>query len=114
MGNGEKTAVVLDQHPLWLEALERLLESVSVQVTGQTTRPEELLPLLDEHRPDLLIIDLDGVGDAADPYAVLRRTVAAHPDVRVVVLSQDDDPRRIEASFVAGPASIRSSDLRGA
>jgi DNA-binding NarL/FixJ family response regulator len=102
MGNGERTAVILDQHPLWLEALERLLGSVGVKVVGRTTRANELSVLLDQYRPDLIIVDCDGVGDAADPYAVLRRAMASHPDVRAVVLSEDDDPRRIEASFAAG------------
>ena len=102
MGNGEKTAVILDQHPLWLEALERLLGSVGIKVVGRTTRTNELSVLLDQHRPDLIIADFDGVAEATDPYAGLRRALTSHPNVRAMVLSQHDDPQRIQASFAAG------------
>jgi DNA-binding NarL/FixJ family response regulator len=102
MRNGEKTAVIVDQHPLWLDALERVLGSVGVKVVGRTTRAKDLSGLLDRHRPDLIIADVDGAGETADPYAVLRLATASHPDVRVVVLSEDDSPQRIDASFAAG------------
>jgi len=102
VGNGDKTAVILDQHPLWLEALERLLGSVGIKVVGRTTRTNEFSALLDQYRPDLVIVDFDGVGEATDPYAGLRHALTSHPNVRAVVLSQYDDPQRIQASFAAG------------
>ena len=39
MGYGEeRTAVVLDDQPLWLDALEQLLVRANVRVVGKTTK----------------------------------------------------------------------------
>ena len=60
MGNGEeRTAVVLDDQPLWLDALEQLLARANVRVVGKTTEAESALALVDEHRPDVLITSTD-------------------------------------------------------
>jgi hypothetical protein len=34
----ERTAVIYDAHPLWLEAVEGVLERLNVKVRGKTTR----------------------------------------------------------------------------
>src|SRR5438045_5462732 len=34
------SAILLDQHPLWLDALERVVEDLGMRVVGKTTDPE--------------------------------------------------------------------------
>jgi len=41
--SSERTAVVLDEQPLWLEAMEQLLGRVGVSIVGKTTDPTEAL-----------------------------------------------------------------------
>ena len=101
-GNGEKTAVILDRHPLWLDALERLLDRVGVTVVGTTTSPAEALDLIEETRPTVFITEYDCLEQSADGVASLRRVSASNPDVHSVVLSTQDDPASIEAAFAAG------------
>ncbi len=101
-GNGEKTAVILDRHPLWLDALERLLDRVGVTVVGTTTSPAEALDLIEETRPTVFITEYDSLEQSADGVASLRRVSASNPDVHSVVLSTQDDPASIEAAFAAG------------
>ncbi len=103
MVNGEeRTAVVLDDQPLWIDALEQLLARAAVRVVGKATQVEDALELLDELRPDVLIASTD----AADiPDGGIRCIARAHerwPGLKSVVLAPDYDPRQIEAAFAAG------------
>jgi DNA-binding NarL/FixJ family response regulator len=103
MGNGEeRTAVVLDDQPLWLDALEQLLAKAGVRVVGKTTQVESALGLVDELRPDVLIAGTDA---ANIPDGGIRCVARAHqrwPELKSVVLAPDYDPRQIEAAFAAG------------
>jgi two-component system response regulator DevR len=101
-GNREKTAVILDRHPLWLDALERLLDRVGVTVVGTTTSPAEALEMIEETRPTVFITEYDCMEQSEDGLASLRRATATNPDVHSVVLSTQDDPASIEAAFAAG------------
>ncbi len=56
--NERRTAIILDDHPLWLSALESILEEASVTVVGKTTTANEALALLDETKADLFVSDL--------------------------------------------------------
>jgi DNA-binding NarL/FixJ family response regulator len=99
---GERTAVILDEQPLWLEAMEQLLNRVGVTIVGKTTEPEEALELVDEHRPDVMLTDYS-VGDGElDAIECVRRAHDLHPDLKSVVLSATDQPQHIESAFAAG------------
>jgi DNA-binding NarL/FixJ family response regulator len=101
-GNREKTAVILDRHPLWLDALERLLDRVGVTVVGTTTSPAEALELIEETRPTVFITEYDCIEQSEDGLESLRRATESNPGVHSVVLSTQDDPASIEAAFAAG------------
>ncbi len=103
-GNGDRdrTAVILDRHPLWLEALERLLAQVGVEVVGKTTSAGEALELIEEARPDVFITEFDSIEQSEEGLACLQRAAEAHPEGRSVVLSAYDDPGHIDAAFAAG------------
>lgn len=103
MGYGEeRTAVVLDDQPLWLDALEQLLIRANVRVVGKTTEAETALALVDEHRPDVFITSTEA---AKLPDGGIRCIARAHqrwPELKSVVLAPDYDARQIEAAFAAG------------
>jgi DNA-binding NarL/FixJ family response regulator len=101
-GNGEKTAVVLDRHPLWLEALERLLDKVGVTAVGMTTSTAVALELIEVSRPTVFIAEYDCMEQSEEGIASLHRAIASHPSLHSVVLSTEDDPEHIEAAFAAG------------
>lgn len=105
-GSGERSAVVLDRHPLWLDAMRRLLEErVHVKVVGQATNTSLALALVQEHRPDVFVAGLE-LGEAhAQGIACLRRAREAWPSVRTVVVSAFDDTSAIEAAFAEGAAA---------
>jgi DNA-binding NarL/FixJ family response regulator len=60
---GSPTAVIVDSYPLWLEAVQRLLAEIGVTTVGKTASPRAALELLDEHHPDLVVADVDLLGE---------------------------------------------------
>ena len=98
----ERTAVVLDQQPLWLEAMAQLLRRVGVNIVGKTTDPAEALELVGEHRPDLLLADY-GISDGdLDAVECVRKAQELHLELKAVVLSATAQPTQIESAFAAG------------
>ena len=53
------TAVLLDPHPLWLDAVQSVLARVDIEVVGKTTASAVALDLLEEHQPDILVTALE-------------------------------------------------------
>jgi DNA-binding NarL/FixJ family response regulator len=102
-----RSGLILDDHPLWLEALEPLLREVGIDVVARASTAEEALALLAEHKPDLFVADLHlngGVGGAACVREALRR----FPALNVIVLSGFDDPASVEEALSAGAAAFVS------
>jgi DNA-binding NarL/FixJ family response regulator len=100
-----RTAVIVDGHPLWLDALESLLKRLQVQVVGRATQAQDAGRLIAEHAPDVLVTDYSAVARTGDPstnWSALAQARAANPDVKCIVLSEADDPRERELAFAAG------------
>lgn len=104
--NGERTAVVLDEQPLWLEAMEQLLDRVGLGVVGKTTDPREAIELVTELEPDVLIADYGVKTGHLDIVECIRKAHDLRPELRIVVLSATDDPQQIEAAFAAGASAF--------
>ena len=100
--NGDRTAVVLDGQPLWLEALKQLLRALDLDVVGKTTEPEDALALVKEHGPDVLVTDFSVASSNLDAMECLRQARESQPDLKSVVLGSSDDPQHIETAFAAG------------
>jgi two-component system response regulator DevR len=112
----KRSAVVLDELPLWLEAVEKLLGSMGFQVVGKTTEPKLARALIAEHQPDVFVTSLPAGDRELDGMTCLRQVRAEHPKVTVVVLSSVEDPTVIDAAFSAGAAvyclkKARTQDL---
>ena len=41
-----RTAVLLDEHPLWLDGVEQVLARIGIEVKGKATSPEHALALI--------------------------------------------------------------------
>jgi DNA-binding NarL/FixJ family response regulator len=95
---GHTSGVVLDKHPLWLEAMNSLLERIGVEVVGRTTSLEEAVDLVREHRPDIVIA---GIDDPADHQA-LEQLRQASPQAKIVILADETDLHQIEMTLDTG------------
>jgi DNA-binding NarL/FixJ family response regulator len=116
---GNRTAVVVDGHPLWIDALSRLLETIEIAVVASSTECGKVGSLVSEQEPDVLVLGLDTIGPDADHLRDLREVTAAHPDLKAVVVGSAHDHASIDAAFAAGATaycmkSARPDDLMAA
>ena len=96
----EKSAVILDRHPLWLDAMDKLLADVGFEVVVQATDGEEALDLIDEHRPDVFVAGLDRA--MGDEIACVRSAMQRQPDLKTIVISDNAEVEAIDSAFEAG------------
>ena len=81
--------VIADDTRLWRKGVASLVSDEGIDVVAQAATPEELLAAVDEHRPDVAIVDIrmpptqtqEGIEAAHE----LRRR---HPRMGIVLLSQ--------------------------
>jgi DNA-binding NarL/FixJ family response regulator len=103
--NTRRTAIVLDRYPLWFEAVIRLLGRVEIDVVATATTAEEALRLVRQHRPDLLIAEIRVSNDGATTFDYLRTARAESPELKLIVLSDSDNPDDIDQSLAAGASA---------
>lgn len=75
---------------------------------GQLLSADELLARAEELRPDVVLLDVDMPG--MNPFEAMRKLGAAHPEVRVVMLSGHIRRRLIEQAMDAGAWGYLSKD----
>jgi DNA-binding NarL/FixJ family response regulator len=97
-----RTAVVLDPHPLWLDALRRVLEKVEIAVVGAATSSDEAMMLVAEKKPDLFVADVAFSDPPADPLSVVREARNRHPGLRTIVLSASEEPEDVRSALASG------------
>jgi DNA-binding NarL/FixJ family response regulator len=81
--------VIADDSPLVREGIASFVRGEGIEVVAEAASPDELLAAVDEHEPDLAIVDIrmpptqtdEGIRAA---HEIRRR----HPDIGVVLLSQ--------------------------
>ena len=99
------TAVLLDQHPLWLDAVEQVLARIGVEVVGKATRASRALELVETHRPEVLVTGIDMPVNEMDGIACLRRARERVHGLKAVVLSMHEDSQHVDAAFEAGASA---------
>jgi DNA-binding NarL/FixJ family response regulator len=98
----ERTAVIYDAHPLWLEAVEGVLERLDVKVKGKTTNGNEALDLVRSYQPDVLLLEPDDGVNTSGGLDLMRRAKDARGGLKIVVLGESQDTNAIDAAFEAG------------
>jgi DNA-binding NarL/FixJ family response regulator len=115
----QRTAVIVDPQPLWLEAVQGVLTKLGFQVVGKATDPTDAYALVEERSPDVVVAEVTGEGDAYDGLGLLARIREHSPESRVVVLSVDHRHEMIDATIAAGAVayvikSVHPDDLASA
>jgi DNA-binding NarL/FixJ family response regulator len=99
-----RTAVILDRYPMWLDAFELLLNRVGIEVLGSATSREDGIRLVEQHRPDIVVMEVEGIADDAG-FELIRRAHTAAANVKVIVISEDGDVASVEAAFGHGASA---------
>ena len=103
--------VLIDDHPVFLEGLTQALgRQRDLVVVGQGTDGTEALALWEEHRPDVLLLDLAMSGlNGLDTLARIRQR---HPQARVLMLTSSDDGDDAVAALDGGAAGYVTKAAR--
>ena len=97
-----QSAVLLDKHPLWLEAVEQVLGRVDINVVANATAPTRALELIDEFMPELFVTGVhmgEGEIDGITCIATARERL---PHLRAVVLSGETSTDYIDRALEVG------------
>jgi DNA-binding NarL/FixJ family response regulator len=104
--------VVADDHAMVRAGLTRLLQDLpGVDVVAVAADGREAIALIDEHRPDVALLDITMPGLSG--LNALTRITADHPEVRVIMLSMHDNEEYVGHALKAGAAGylLKDSDL---
>src|ERR671921_194933 len=102
MNAPDRTAVLLDGHPLWLEAVEAILRGIDTHVVGKATDVDRALSLLEHHDPDLFVAEIKNASDQAVDLGFIQQARERAPHAKVLVLSMYEDKEHIEAALQMG------------
>jgi DNA-binding NarL/FixJ family response regulator len=101
--------VIADDHKVVRVGLEQLLQTFDdVEFLGAGAGGEEAVTLCDQHRPDVLLLDLS-MPDL-DGIEVTKRLRDVSPDTKVVVFTSFSDRERIVQALDAGAVGYLLKD----
>ena len=115
------TVVVVDDHPLIREAIRSLLSGrEDIGVVGEGGVGDDVLPLMAEYEPDILLLDLsmlqsknaqNGTNFYASP--VIKDIRQRWPETGIIILTQQNVPALIHQSIKWGVAGyiLKGDDL---
>jgi DNA-binding NarL/FixJ family response regulator len=107
-----RKAVALDPHPLCHTALSTLLARFNIDLVGAATSTRTALALLEEHRPDLLVMEIDLPEGLEAALGIISGGRERSQELTVIVLSGTDDRAVIDAAFDCGASAyvLKTSD----
>ena len=100
-----RTAVVLDRHLLWAEAVEHVMRRVGVEIVGKATSGAEALVLVQRLHPDLLVTDIDAADGVEAGLECLREARRIVPGLRGIVLASSEDENQIDVALQTGASA---------
>src|SRR5271154_1731569 len=97
--------VVADDHPIFRDGLCKLLAlEEDFDVVAQASDGRQVLEVLQQHEPDILLLDLKMPG--LDGLATLQRLQIAKNKTRVIVLTASDDKNEFVQAMKFGTCGI--------
>jgi len=93
--------LLADDHKLMLEGIRRALDEVDdIEVVGEANAGTQVLPLINQTSPDLVLLDLRMPG--MNGLECLQAIKERYPSVKVIVLSAFEDAEHIQGAFRRG------------
>jgi DNA-binding NarL/FixJ family response regulator len=103
--------LIVDDHPIWREGTARYLAEAGYTIAGTAGDGAQALRITAAIRPDVVLLDLN-LPDM-DGAEVTRNLLAAHPSVRVLMLSASGARQDVLNAVTAGAVGyvLKSSSL---
>ena len=102
--------VIVDDHPIVRQGLRFLLEQAEIQVVGEGENGEQALKLIEEHLPDVLLLDL--LMPKMDGITAVREIKRVAPSVQIIILTSYFEDDQIFSVIKAGALSYLLKDTR--
>lgn len=105
---------LVDDHPLMLKIVRQELErDLEFQIIWEATDPTQLMALITQDEPHVLILDLSFAGQGFEPVSAVRDLRARFPHMAILILTAFDDPIWIEELLKAGAGGyvVKSDDF---
>ncbi|KAA0583466.1 response regulator transcription factor [Azospirillum sp. B21] len=101
---------LIDANKLFREGMKRLFEGTPFNVVGEAGSLREGLTALGSGTtPDLILIDLPSGAD--EEVEAMRTLREGHPSIRIVILTNDLETRRLSAALGAGAGGYLLKDI---
>ena len=109
--------VIADDHPIVLAGIRELIASdPRFEIVGQAHTPAELVALVHEHVPQIVVTDYNMPGEAAlgDGIRLISHLRRHFPGSRLLILTMISNPSIIDAMYRAGASGVvrKSGDLK--
>src|SRR5262249_38044938 len=101
----DRTAVILDSHPLCVDAVEGVLDRRGTRTAAKVTQPTDALAAVEEHRPAVLVAEVGSAGNGLSNLPWIKRIRESFPALRVIAVSAFDNEYSVDAAFGAGAAA---------
>ena len=108
-GAGTTRVLVVDDHRMFTELLAHLLDGYDdIELVGVAATADEALAFAASDLPDVAVIDYRLPGE--DGAKVAARFKAAHPSVKLVMLTGFDDDEVLRSAITAGCSGFVTKD----
>ncbi|MRX72177.1 response regulator [Bacillus lacus] len=92
---------IIDDHQLFREGVKRILDfEPSFEVVAEGDDGDEALRLVEEHKPDVVIMDINMPN--VNGVEATRQLVEANPETKVIILSIHDDENYVTHALKTG------------
>jgi DNA-binding NarL/FixJ family response regulator len=101
--------LIVDDHPFFREGVKLYLGGIEdIEVAGTAPNGEQALAMLEETRPDLVLMDMQMPG--MDGIATTRRMLEVRPELRILILTSFVSAERLQEALAAGAAGYCLKD----
>jgi two-component system, NarL family, response regulator DegU len=100
---------IISQQSLFIQALEHVFsETADIIILGMTAVNNDVLKAIDNLPPDVALLDLDGITEAALDLA--RKIKARSPNIGVITLTSNTDDNQLFAALKAQAVAYISKE----
>jgi two-component system nitrate/nitrite response regulator NarL len=101
--------MIVEDHALVRAAIKRTLTVPEIEVVAEAASAEHALQIVMDHRPDVLLVDIDLPG--MNGVQLVRELAPRLPECKIVMLTGSADREDLVAAIRSGAAGYLTKDL---